>query len=78
MTQPLTKAQDILKSALKKIPCELAIAVNGRWMECKECPRCRILHALSEPHWIRAVESEISNMDDDGGIKFDPKASIGA
>lgn len=39
-----------LRRAVKKIPCALAISTdqgNGAaWLECRECPRCILLHAL--------------------------------
>ena len=67
---------EILKAAIKKIPCELAIVTNGRWLKCQECPRCRILGALNHSQWLEIIADNILTMEDDGGIVFNPKSEI--
>ena len=65
----MDKGKEVVMAALKKIPCAMAVITDGRWMECKECPRCRILHALFADDWVANVKLEIKSMPDNDGIE---------
>ena len=58
-----------MRMAVQKIPCALATATDGRWMGCKECPRCVLLHEIYETNWVDAVDRRMGPMPWNAGIK---------
>lgn len=71
-----------LIAAVRRIPCELSIATNGKtgcaWAECKECARCLLLHALEGDESFDFIQRQIVEAKPhNGGYVLRPELRIG-